>query len=87
MVKIDEYIWECACKQIRHWLNEGLSAIPIPANVSRIHLEDSEFLDKLEELIKKYDIPRQLLELEITESVENVNINETIQLAKDRGFR
>lgn len=87
VVKIDEYIWECACKQIRHWINEGLPAVPISVNVSRIHLADSRFLDKLENLINKYGIPKELLELEITESVENVNINEMIQLAKDSGFR
>ena len=87
VVKIDQYIWECAARQIRHWLNEGLPAIPISVNVSRIHLTDSGFVDKLESIIKKYNIPRELLELEITESIENVNINEMIQLAKDSGFR
>lgn len=87
VVKIDEYMWECACKQIRHWMNEGMPVIPISVNVSRIHLNDAKFLDKLEALIKKYNIPRHLLELEITESVENVDINEMIQLVKDRGFR
>ena len=87
VVKIDEYIWECACKQIRKWLNEGLPAIPISVNVSRVHLADSHFIDKLEELIHKYDIPRELLELEITETADNINANEMIQLAKDSGFR
>ena len=87
VVKIDEYIWECAAKCIRHWINEGLPPIPISVNVSRVHLSDSGFVNKLEALIKKYNIPRELLELEITESIENVNINEMIQLAKDSGFR
>ncbi len=87
VVRIDEYIWECAAKQIRHWIDEGIPPVPISVNVSRIHLTDSGFVDKLEALIKKYNIPRELLELEITESVENVNINEMIQLAKDSGFR
>lgn len=33
VVKIDEYIWECACKQIRKWMDHGLPPIPISVNV------------------------------------------------------
>lgn len=87
VVKIDEYIWECACRQIRKWLNEGLPAVPISVNVSRVHLTDSGFIDKLDSLIKKYNIPRHFLELEITETADNINANEMIQLAKESGFR
>lgn len=87
VVKIDEYIWECACRQIRKWLNEGLPAVPISVNVSRVHLTDSGFIDKLDSLIKKYNIPRDFLELEITETADNINANEMIQLAKESGFR
>lgn len=87
VVKIDEYIWECACRQIRKWLDEGLPAVPISVNVSRVHLTDSGFIDKLDSLIKKYNIPRDFLELEITETADNINANEMIQLAKESGFR
>ncbi|MCM1054837.1 MAG: GGDEF domain-containing phosphodiesterase [Bacteroides sp.] len=87
VVKIDEYIWECACKQIREWINEGYPPIPISVNVSRVHLADSKFIDKLDGLIKKYNIPRHLLELEITETADNINANEMIQLAKENGFK
>lgn len=87
VVKIDEYIWECACKQIRKWLDGGLPAVPISVNVSRVHLTDSKFIDTLDELIKKYNIPQELLEIEITETADNINANEMIQLAKDNGFK
>ncbi|MBD5104628.1 MAG: EAL domain-containing protein [Ruminococcaceae bacterium] len=87
VIKIDEYIWECACKQIRKWLDGGLPAVPISVNVSRVHLKDSKFINTLDELIKKYNIPQELLEIEITETADNINANEMIQLAKDKGFK
>lgn len=87
VVKIDEYIWECACKQIKKWIDQGLPPIPISVNVSRVHLTNPNFVDRLNELVSKYDIPKELLELEITETAENINSNEMIQLAKNSGFR
>lgn len=87
VVKIDEYIWECACREIRKWIDLGIKPVPISVNVSRVHLTNSDFVDYLQALIKKYDIPKHLLELEITETTENINSNKMIQLAKDNNFR
>lgn len=87
IVKIDEYIWECACRHIRKWLDNGIKPVPISVNVSRVHLSDSKFVDYLNDLVKKYDIPKSLLELEITESADNINANSMIKLAKVKGFR
>lgn len=87
IVKIDQYIWECACKHIRKWIDSGIKPVPISVNVSRVHLTDSKFVDYLNELIEKYDIPKNLLELEITESADNINANSMIKLAKVKGFR
>lgn len=87
VVKIDEYIWECACREIRRWIDLGIKPVPISVNVSRVHLTNSNFVDYLQALIKKYDIPKRLLELEITETAENINSNQMIQLAKDNHFR
>lgn len=87
VIKIDEYIWECACKHIRKWIDNGINPVPISVNVSRVHLTDSQFLDHLDEMIKKYDIPKKFLELEITESADNINSNAMIKLAKVKGFK
>lgn len=87
VVKIDEYIWECACRHIRNWLDNGIKPVPISVNVSRVHLADSKFVDYLNSLIEKYEIPKNLLELEITESADNINANAMIKLAKVKGFR
>ncbi len=86
IIKLDYYIWECACKQLRKWLDLGYEPVPISVNVSRLHLKSSEFIDSIEGLIEKYDIPKHLLELEITETIENINANEMVQEAKNHGF-
>lgn len=76
ILRLDEYIWELACKTLRRWLDEKLPIVPISVNVSRMHLHDSDLCNKLISLIEKYNLPPRCLELEITESayIDNPNM-------------
>lgn len=68
VVRLDEYIWEQACKSLRKWLDLGYTPGPLSINVSRVHFHDSRLSEKLLGLVRKYAIPPQLLELELTET-------------------
>lgn len=68
IVKLDEYIWDLACRTLRDWLDRGISAVPVSVNVSRVHLYDVTFCNKIVPLCEQYSIPHSLIELEITES-------------------
>lgn len=69
IVQLDFYVYEEVCKKLRYWMDNHISVVPISVNVSRVHLNDESFINKLLELIKKYEIPSNLIELEITESI------------------
>ena len=75
ILKLDEYMWEQACKQLRKWLNRGIE-YPISVNISRLHTYDPALVQKLLNLTSKYEIPVHLLELEFTEGLfmENVQM-------------
>lgn len=73
ILRLDEYIWELACKTLRRWLDDGKTALPVSVNVSRLHLNDPLFCEKLWKLTQKYRLPAKLLELEITESAYTEN--------------
>ncbi len=68
VLNVDRYMWEQACKAIRSWIDRGFTPVPISVNVSRLHLSNEFFIDDLKDLIAKYKIPSELLELELTES-------------------
>lgn len=68
IIKLDEYIWESTCRYLREWMDCGISPPPVSVNVSRVHLYDAGFCQKVIELCRRYSIPPRLLELEITES-------------------
>lgn len=68
VVRLDFYVFEEVLKLLRKWLQEGESAVPISVNVSRIHLEDENFVEDIIDMVEQYEIPPKLLELELTES-------------------
>ena len=83
--KMDAYIWEAACKTIRRWIDMGTEPLPISVNVSRVHLNDDTFIHVLNDLVQRYRIPKHLLEIEITETVDNTErmIGYIMTLKKD----
>ena len=69
VLKLDLYVFEVVCADIRKWLDEGRKVLPIAVNVSRLHLLDTDFVSEYGALISKYRVPPELLELELTENM------------------
>ncbi|MEG0178956.1 MAG: GGDEF domain-containing protein [Oscillospiraceae bacterium] len=68
IVKLDEFVWETVFICIRKWLNDGKCPVPVSVNVSRKHIYSPDFVERVTQLMQKYDIPGYLIELELTES-------------------
>jgi diguanylate cyclase (GGDEF)-like protein/PAS domain S-box-containing protein len=89
IVKLDYYIWEKAFATLRKWIEEGYPPIPISINVSRIHLYNDNVVQKLVSLADKYKVARNLIELELTETVFLNSLSEMSHLLhslKSEGF-
>ena len=84
--KVDYYIWEEACRFIRKCMDAGLGDCPVSVNVSRIHLKDDACIQVLSDMIKRYDIPRKLLELEITETIDDQQVSRKALQLKEEGY-
>lgn len=84
--KVDYYIWEEVCRFVRRCIDAGISCCPVSVNVSRIHLRDNECIQVLSDLIKKYDIPKKLLELEITETANDQQVSMKALQLKEIGY-
>lgn len=86
IIKLDRFIWEEACKKIRSWIDGGKTPVPISVNISREYLHSFDVVEYIGSLVKKYDIPKQYLELEITESAESAGVEGIVGRLKDAGF-
>lgn len=86
ILKLDLYIWEQACRKIRQWLDNGIKPVPISVNISREYIHTIDIVKTLDELVKRYNIPHSLLELEITESVDAAGVEKVVVDLKKAGF-
>lgn len=84
--EVDYYIWGEACRFIKRCENDGITSWPISVNVSRVHLRDNECINVLSDLIKSTGIPKEKLELEITESVNDQEVSGKAYQLKDEGY-
>lgn len=90
ILKLDEYMWEEACKNIRRWLDQGRSVVPISVNISRYHIQHNDLEKALMELIHKYDLTPDMLNLEITESLfldKPEELNRVLDRLQKLGFK
>ena len=68
ITNLDAYLWEEVCRWLRGLMDRGIRPVPVSVNVSRIDLFAVNVPEVLKGLIKKYSLPRGILEVEITES-------------------
>lgn len=87
--KLDFYIWECVCKQLKEWKDKGVPLFPVSVNVSRVNLYNPNLSKIIIELTKKYDVDPKYFNIEITESVytdDNVMIDDITSQLRNNGF-
>lgn len=90
IVELDEYIIRQSCKLIRKWIDSGMKVYPISVNLSRTNLYNPLLVTHIEEYVTKYDVPRNLIEFELTESGFIIDNNHLSALSKNlqkRGFK
>lgn len=66
--KLDFYVFDSVCKSIREWIDKGIEPVRISVNFSRLHLYNDEFVENILEVINKYDVDPEYIEVEITET-------------------
>ncbi|MBO4396440.1 MAG: EAL domain-containing protein [Eubacterium sp.] len=64
----DLHMFEEVCKLLKHCMENNLPLVPISCNMSRYDIFQHDYVDRIEEIRKKYDIPVKYLRIEITES-------------------
>ena len=86
---LDQFVWEEVCKLQRKWLDEGREVVPVSVNVSRTDIASLRLVDHFVKLVGKYDLPTELLRIEITESAYMDNPSqmiETVSRLREAGF-
>ncbi|MBP5332288.1 MAG: EAL domain-containing protein, partial [Lachnospiraceae bacterium] len=67
--KLDFYIFERVCRDIRNWIDNGIEPVRISTNFSRNNLSSPDFSEHIESIIQKYAVPKEYIEVELTETM------------------
>ena len=67
--KLDCYMVDRVCSDIHDRISWGEEMVPVSINFSRLDFLICDMLDVVEKAVEKYDIPRDYLHIEITESM------------------
>lgn len=73
---LDFYMLEHVCRDIRRWLDKGKNIVRISVNLSRRHLGDIDIVKKLLNVIDRYQVPHEYIEIELTETTTDVEFND-----------
>ena len=90
ITKLDAFVWEEAIRTISRWQKEHKMVVPIAINLSRIDVQTEGMLEKLIDLMKKYQLDCRWIKTELTESIclENDTIvMEKMHQLNDAGFK
>lgn len=66
--EIGHFMLHSGCRQLKSWIEQGLEPIKLSINVSAFQLAESNFDSVICDLIKQYNLPQNVLMVEITES-------------------
>lgn len=68
VIDIDFYVLEETCKKMRQWMEEGLELVRVSVNFSKYHFNESGVAERIFDVIQKYGVPAEYLEVEFTET-------------------
>ncbi|HZP66098.1 MAG TPA: response regulator [Rudaea sp.] len=68
IVELGRLVLEAACRQARIWLDAGAEMFTIAVNVSAQQLQRPDFVAEVANLLKQHGLPRDCIELELTEA-------------------
>ncbi|BBL71515.1 putative bifunctional diguanylate cyclase/phosphodiesterase [Methylogaea oryzae] len=90
IVPVGEWVIRTACRQVRTWLDEGHPPLTMAVNLSARQFREQNLKSNIAAILAETNIPANLLELEITESIVMENVQETVEILrqfKDMGLK
>ncbi len=82
ITKLDLFVLEQVCKDLKRWCKQGYPVVPISVNVSRHDFFEEGCLDSQIEIINRYKIDHSLIHMEVTESLYSENTDVIISQVK-----
>lgn len=90
ILELDWYMLEEVCQFLKERISSQTHCVPIAVNFSRHHIVEEGYLERLCAVIDKYEVPRNLIEIEVIESAlveHSEKIKDWISAIRAEGMR
>ncbi|MBQ0000233.1 MAG: EAL domain-containing protein [Clostridiales bacterium] len=74
--RLDFYMLDHVCRDLRRWMDEGKHPVKVSVNLSRKHSTENNLLNNILKVIDSYEVPHELVEIELTETSSDANFEE-----------
>ena len=88
--EVDKLIWRRVCAWLRSWIRKGHEPVPVSVNISQADILTFDVPEYLDSLIRHFELSRDSLKLEITESAyvsEMETVRNAVHRLRELGFR
>lgn len=90
IIAFGEWVLRTATRQLKTWLDKGLPPLVMAVNLSAMQFHQKSLPERIEQILDEENLPRHLLELELTEAVAMENAQTAMNIMQklhDRGIR
>lgn len=88
--QLDLYVVETVAQDLRGWLDKGITPVRTSLNISRRDLLVPKLAERINEIVDRYRIPHDLIEIELTETYTTDEFSMMLRLInelRDFGFK
>ena len=82
IAEVDKHIWRCACEVLSEWQKENRNLF-ISVNISPKDFYFIDVIAEIKSLVKEFQIPPEILRIEITETVMMTEAENRMQILED----
>tara|TARA_B100001939_G_scaffold340677_2_gene349193 strand:- start:66966 stop:69656 length:2691 start_codon:yes stop_codon:yes gene_type:complete len=88
--QMGDWILETIVAQLARWQQKGMPVVPVAINVSLVQFRNGAFAERINDLLRQYEVGADLISLEITESIfeqESPGLRSELEMLRESGIR
>ncbi|MBU9712276.1 EAL domain-containing protein [Evansella tamaricis] len=85
IVPLGRWVLEESCRQMKTWIDQGISPMIISINISARQIQQKQFVGDVKMILEQTELPPEYLCLEITESTAIKDVEISMNMLKELG--
>jgi diguanylate cyclase (GGDEF)-like protein len=78
--ELGDWVLAQACREIKNFINAGISDIKVAINISPVQFRRKDFLENMVRILDEHNVSARYIELEITEGAVMDNVDQAIEM-------